>query len=218
MPQIQDQKKEKKRRAIIRASLRVFARKGYETSALDEVAREAHLAKGTLYLYFKDKEDLYFQVMLSVLERLEIYVGQQTKPSHNPLEKMEALARGQISFLTDNPNYLSLFMVAFSPQMATVHKRIMEPLFEKRKRLSEYLHEIVEEGKAGGFIRGDIDTRDVVFSYMGMVNQAMQSVFFARMGKKLSTAPAASAAETAQAIMKILVQGIAAKPEGGDGK
>ena len=48
MPEVQDIKKEKKRRAIIRASLRVFARKGYETSALDEVAREANLAKGTL--------------------------------------------------------------------------------------------------------------------------------------------------------------------------
>ena len=55
MLEVQDTKKAKKRNTIIRASLRVFARKGYETTALDEVAREAGLAKGTLYLYFKDK-------------------------------------------------------------------------------------------------------------------------------------------------------------------
>ena len=153
-----------------------------------------------------------------VVRREPLFAAKQIKLCHNPLEKMEALARGQIAFLTENPNYLSLFMVAFSPQMATVHKKIMEPLFEKRRQLSEYLHEIVEEGKAGGFIRGDINTRDVVLSYMGMVNQAMQTVFFARMGKKLSSAPPASAPETARTIMKVLTQGIAAKPEGGHGK
>jgi AcrR family transcriptional regulator len=218
MPEVQDIKKEKKRRAIIRASLRVFARKGYETSALDEVAREANLAKGTLYLYFKDKEDLYFQVMLNVLDRLQAYVGKQIDPSFNPLEKMEALARGQISFLTENPNYFRLFMMALNPQMATIHKRMLTPLFEKRRRLSEFLHQLVEEGKAKGLIRGDIQTRDVVFSYMGMVNQAVQAAYLTRMGKNLSSTPGASAAETAQAIMKILVQGIAAGPDKGDSK
>ena len=83
MQAVQDLKKEQRRRSIIRASLRVFSRKGYETTALDEVAREARLAKGTLYLYFKDKEDLYFHVMLAVLERLEAYVGKQISEAHD---------------------------------------------------------------------------------------------------------------------------------------
>jgi TetR/AcrR family fatty acid metabolism transcriptional regulator len=215
MIEVQNAKKEKKRNTIIRASLRVFARKGYETTVLDEIAREARLAKGTLYLYFKDKEDLYFQVILTVLERLEAFVGQQIGQSENPLEKMAAVARAQIGFFARNPSYFRLFMVAFTPEMATIHKKLLEPLFEKRRWLSEYLHTLVDEGKARGLIRDDIHTPDVVFGYMGMVTQAVQSVCMPRVAKIAPEEHKGSPQKKAEAIMKILVQGIAARPEGG---
>jgi AcrR family transcriptional regulator len=218
MPEVQDLKKEKKRKTIIRASLRVFSRKGYEATALDEVAREARLAKGTLYLYFKDKEDLYFQVMLSVLERLEASVAKQISASQNPLEKLAAVARAQIGFFADNPSYFRLFMVAFNPEMATIHKKFLDPFFEKRRRLDEYLQGLVEEGKKKGQIRNDIVTREVVLGYMGMVNQAVQSVCLPRFASFASfdrDVQPVSPAEKAGAIMKILLHGIAAGPEGG---
>ena len=215
MPEVQELKKEQRRRAIIRASLRVFSRKGYETTALDEVAREARLAKGTLYLYFKDKEDLYFHVMLSLLERLEAFVGEQISDSQNPLDKLAAVARAQIGFFADNPNYFRLFTVAFNPEMATIHKKLLGPFFEKRQRLGEYLHGLVEEGKKKRLIRGDIDTRDVVLSYMGMVNQAMQAVCMPQFESNVQITHPASPAQKADSIMKILLQGIAAPPEGG---
>jgi len=216
VPELQDLKKEQRRRTIIRASLRVFSRKGYETTALDEVAREARLAKGTLYLYFKDKEDLYFQVMLSVLERLEDFIGAQTSESQNPLQKLAAVARAQIGFFVDNPHYFRLFMAAFNPEMATIHKKLLGPFFEKRRRLGEYLHGLVEEGKKKHLIRGDIDTSDVVLSYMGMVNQAVQSVCMPRFESDSRDDHPASPAQKAESIMKILLQGIAARPEGGN--
>ena len=215
MTEVQDLKKEKRRKAIIRASLRVFSRKGYETTALDEIAREARLAKGTLYLYFKDKEDLYFHVMLSVLERLEAFVAKQTSESQNPLEKLAAVARAQIGFFVDNPEYFRLFTAAFNPEMATIHKKLLGPFFEKRRRLGEYLYGLVEEGKKNHLIRGDINTRDVVLSYMGMVNQAVQSVCMPRFELNTQNDHPVSPAQTAGSIMKILLQGIAARPEGG---
>ena len=215
MSEMQDTKKEKRRNAIIRASLRVFSRKGYEATALDEVAREARLAKGTLYLYFKDKEDLYFHVMLSVLERMGTFVEKQIPESQNPLEKLAAVAKAQIGFFADNPNYFRLFMVAFNPEMATIHKKLLGPIFEKRRQLGEYLHGLVEEGKKKHLIRGDIDTLEVVLSYMGMVHQAMQSACMPRFELQSSEDFPASPAQKADSIMKILVQGIAARREGG---
>ena len=215
MPEVQDPKKEHRRNSIIRASLRVFSRKGYETTALDEVAREARLAKGTLYLYFKDKEDLYFQVMLSVLERLEGVVEKQISDSQDPLEKLAAVARAQIDFFADKPHYFRLFMVAFNPEMATIHKKLLEPFFEKRRRLAEYLHGLVDEGKKKQLIRGDIDTRDVVLSYLGMVNQAIHSVCMPKPELKSQDDHPLSEALRVESIMKILLQGIAARREGG---
>ena len=216
MQAVQDLKKEQRRRSIIRASLRVFSRKGYETAALDEVAREARLAKGTLYLYFKDKEDLYFHVMLAVLERLEAYVGKQISDANDPLENLAAVARAQIGFFADNPNYFRLFMVAFNPEMATIHKKLLGPFFEKRRQLGDYLHGLVEEGKKNRLIRGDIDTRDVVLSYIGMVNQAVQSVCIPRFESEEPDDSPASPVHKAASIMRILLHGVAAAPEGGN--
>jgi AcrR family transcriptional regulator len=217
MPGEQDPKKEKRRQAIIRASLRVFSRKGYEPTALDEVAREARLAKGTLYLYFKDKEDLYFHVMLSLLEGLGSYVQEQVSGSQDPLEKLAAVARAQIDFFAGNPHYFRLFMVAFNPEMATIHKKLLGPFFEKRRQLGEYLQDLVEEGKKKRLLRGDIDTGDVVLSYMGMVNQAIHSVCMSKLKLQSRDDPPVSELHKADSIMKILLEGIAARREGGTG-
>ena len=236
MPEVQELKKEQRRRAIIRASLRVFSRKGFETTALDEVAREARLAKGTLYLYFKDKEDLYFHAMLGVLERLETFVTRQIVASQNPLDRLKAIALAQVTFFAENPNYFRLFTAAFNPEMASIHRKLLGPFFERRRRLDEYLHGLVEEGKRKKMIRGDIDTRDVVLSYVGMVNQAIHSVIMSRMDTAGMSAAAADAsgkgvcrivegcgearesspAELVRAIMKILLQGIEGGAEGGN--
>jgi AcrR family transcriptional regulator len=64
-----------RRQAILDAALAVFAEHGYEAARLDEVARRAGMAKGTLYLYFKDKQALFESLIRSaidpVLERLQ---------------------------------------------------------------------------------------------------------------------------------------------------
>ncbi|MBN2551709.1 MAG: helix-turn-helix transcriptional regulator [Spirochaetales bacterium] len=236
MPEVQELKKERRRRAIIRASLRVFSRKGYETTALDEVAREARLAKGTLYLYFKDKEDLYFHAMLAVLERLETFVTRRIVASRDPLDRMKAIALAQVTFFAENPNYFRLFTAALNPEMASIHRKLLGPFFERRRRLDEYLYGLVEEGKSKNMIRGDIDTRDVVSSYVGMVNQAIHSVCMSRMdtagmtveaigasGKDMcrmaegfGEARESSPAERVQAIMEILLRGIEGGAEGGN--
>ena len=57
-----------RRQAILEAALTVFAEHGYEAARLDEVARRAGVAKGTLYLYFKDKEALFESLIRSAID------------------------------------------------------------------------------------------------------------------------------------------------------
>lgn len=56
--------KDAKRRAILRAAIRCFAKSGYDATSLDDVARLAEVAKGTLYLYFPSKADLFATLLL----------------------------------------------------------------------------------------------------------------------------------------------------------
>lgn len=58
-----EREKEARRTQILDAAARVFSNKSYLEATLDEVAAEAELAKGTLYLYFKNKQDLFVSLM-----------------------------------------------------------------------------------------------------------------------------------------------------------
>lgn len=56
--------KDAKRRSILRAAIRCFAKKGYDAASLDDIARSAEVAKGTVYLYFRSKADLFASLVL----------------------------------------------------------------------------------------------------------------------------------------------------------
>src|SRR5215831_14030386 len=59
-----------RRQAILDAALEEFAARGFEATRLDDVARRAHIAKGTIYLYFRDKESLFQELVRTMLSPL----------------------------------------------------------------------------------------------------------------------------------------------------
>jgi TetR/AcrR family fatty acid metabolism transcriptional regulator len=64
-----EEKKKDKRNKIINAALEIFTEQGFHNTRLDDIAKEANVAKGTLYLYFKSKEDLFVHCLLDGSEK-----------------------------------------------------------------------------------------------------------------------------------------------------
>jgi len=64
--------KERRRQQIMVAAKRVFAEKGFTRTTIEDIAREAELSPGTLYLYFKNKDELYASLSLRILKYLQI--------------------------------------------------------------------------------------------------------------------------------------------------
>ncbi|MBN1837221.1 MAG: TetR/AcrR family transcriptional regulator [Spirochaetales bacterium] len=194
--------REIKRKRILEAALKLFARKGFGATAMDEVARSARLAKGTVYLYFKDKEDLYAQVVLDVLDRLQASVVERYQESRGVVEKLRGVAEAQILFFSRNRDFFRLFSLLQSTDAVVVHRRLFTPLLEKRRLLEAFLQELFEEGKREGAIRSDVDTPAMVDSFIGMVNQAVGRFCF-------EDRPAAEQPEErAAAVMSILLRGV----------
>jgi len=69
MKQSRKQPAEKRRQQLIRAAAKVFAKKGYSGATTAEIARAARLTKGALYFHFKNKEDLFFAVVMDLNDR-----------------------------------------------------------------------------------------------------------------------------------------------------
>jgi AcrR family transcriptional regulator len=89
-----------RREAILKAALQVFAAKGFAATRLDDVAAKARIAKGTVYLYFEDKEALFEQLILGfaapVLEQVRVAAVDSDLPFKVLLERVFALFRTEV--------------------------------------------------------------------------------------------------------------------------
>jgi AcrR family transcriptional regulator len=62
-PIVSDDYKEKKRQDILDSAMICFAKKGYETTTVDEICKQSGVSKGTIYTYFKSKAEIYMDLM-----------------------------------------------------------------------------------------------------------------------------------------------------------
>ena len=197
-----DTKREQKRTAIMAAALKVFSKKGYSPAALDEVAREAQIAKGTLYLYFQDKQDLFSSTILHVIDNLATKMIEGLDESMTPLEILRNVAYIELEYFSKNTEFFGLIRTAMSGNLLGEHEPLINKITERRLELISYLNEVIQRAKKEDLIREEIDTEAIVYSYLGMVEAAMDQMGFTKgkplpdVGKKVDT------------IMNILFEGI----------
>lgn len=91
------QERQARRRRIQRAARTVFAEKGYSKTSIEQIAREASLSVGAIYLYFRSKEDLYVSLLE---ETLELFDAEMTQIRNHPGLKVDDKLRNTWTFLT----------------------------------------------------------------------------------------------------------------------
>ncbi|OHD74124.1 MAG: hypothetical protein A2V99_15230 [Spirochaetes bacterium RBG_16_67_19] len=207
--------KEGRRQAILQAALQVFARKGYEPATLEAVAREAGLAKGTLYLYFKNKEDLYFHTAVHVLESLQDSILEKSRRCSGALDRLRATALGQFDFFVRHRDTLQMLAAFSHPGLARLHKRLLAAMMEKWAGHLQRITGLVEEGQRAGAIRPDIPPGHIALAFTGMASQVAQVLVGFPLAKSAATAsgpqagqPRESAEVMADTMMRILVEGV----------
>lgn len=104
--------KERRREQIIDAAERVIFSKSLEQATMDEIAEEAELSKGTLYLYFKNKTELYLAITQRGSDLLnsrfaKVFAGTH---DHTGIELIRLLGETYLNFVRENPNYFTAFM------------------------------------------------------------------------------------------------------------
>lgn len=102
-------------REIGEAALRVVARRGLEGTTMQEIADEAGLAKGTLYLYFDGREDLVVKVAQSAFEELRGAVAAALAGEGPALGRLEASVRAHVSFFERRRELFRLFLAVAHP-------------------------------------------------------------------------------------------------------
>ena len=108
VPKIVD--KEKRKKEIIDATLKIFSEKGYEATSMSQVAKAAEIGKGTIYEYFESKEELILNAVSSWVELIESEAERQVGEIDDPVERLRKYAHSAMSAFTSDKRVMRLFM------------------------------------------------------------------------------------------------------------
>jgi len=126
--------RERRRQQIIVAAKRVFSEKGYSKSTMEDIAREAELSPGTLYLYFKNKDELYASLSLRILQYLNIRLEDvKREKDAEPRKKIAAIKEALFDVYQFDPMIL---INMFHLQSSETLKNLSSPLLENITELS----------------------------------------------------------------------------------
>lgn len=200
-----EDKREIRRRDIMKATLRVFSEKGYTPMVLDDVAREAGIAKGTLYLYFKDKEDLFHSTIMSVIEDYAEMLERELRDDMPPLEVLELTARSFISYFGKNRDFFNIHLTVITYNLMSNYSRLFGDLMNRHREFFSFLSGVMEGGKRQGVIRRDAPTRDLVIAYYGILDQSVSSMVLYQDGGEMDPE------QMARSAMNIFLQGAASR-------
>ena len=106
--------KEQRRRDILNAAEKLFFSKGYDNVSLNEIAKEVKLGRSTLYLYFENKEELFFAIVLRGAQILYGIVLRGSKKAKTSYEKLAAFRDAYYEFSKKFPDYLKAYNYLFS--------------------------------------------------------------------------------------------------------
>jgi len=182
----------------MRAATKTFARSGYFNSKVADIARAAGVADGTVYLYFKSKEE----ILRSIFERNTseaVRAGREELAKiEDPREKLRRIARHHLERLGDDRDLAVVFQVELRGTT-----KFMEEF--SAAGLAEYLgliREVLEEGQAAGVFRRELKAKLVAKVLFGALDEMATNWILSRRRYKL--------APLADEVLDIFLKGVSA--------
>jgi AcrR family transcriptional regulator len=140
-----------KHNSILDAARAVFSRDGYASSSVEDVAAEAGIAKGTVYLYFKSKEELYLAALLRDLRAFSAEARARMDSAPNLRQKLEAFLRVRLEYGKAHRDFLRIYLTEYSSMSA------MSPIGRQMRRLQRdnmrHLASVIERARRKREIR-----------------------------------------------------------------
>ena len=102
-----------KRLAILKAASKVFSERGYRGASMDEIALEAGIVKGTLYYNFKNKEELFDQIVEYGINQLKSKIEEVNKLNMNARLKLRKCIKVQLEYVYKNKEFFKVILSQF---------------------------------------------------------------------------------------------------------
>src|SRR4029450_13576493 len=162
-----EKSKPDKYQKIIQAATKVFASQGFYNSKVADIAREADVADGTIYLYFKNKDD----ILISIFENsMDTFIGaleKTLKSLKDPIEKLHCFIRLHLELVENNQDVAQVLQI----ELRQPSKFMKEYAATKFRDYLEIIAEVLEEGQRLGLFKKEISPGIVKRAIFGAVDE-----------------------------------------------
>ncbi|MGY8826823.1 MAG: TetR family transcriptional regulator [Candidatus Latescibacterota bacterium] len=142
--------KVERRKQILEEAARLFSSKRFDEVLMDEIAQGAGVAKGTLYTYFSDKEELYFSVIFEGISRLNEQIQAKAAGQKDPEKKLRKIVHSIVSFFSQNRFFFKLMSIEDSK--SDTGKSENRSRWHEQKRIQlAVIQSVLVDGKRQGY-------------------------------------------------------------------
>lgn len=185
-----------KREAILRAAIRVFARNGYFSSKVADIARAADVADGTVYLYFKSKEEILHSIFDQNMAEALASGRKLIEKITDPREKLRRIALLHLERLGADRDLAVVFQVELRGSTKFMQEFSAAGFAEYLKLLCQ----IFEEGQRAGVFRKDLNAKVVSKILFGALDEMATNWIISKRSYKLEP--------MADIVMDVFINGV----------
>jgi TetR/AcrR family fatty acid metabolism transcriptional regulator len=196
----QDRKLER-RQAILRGAVRVFADKGFFHATVAEIARQAGVADGTIYLYFKSKDDILLSIFDDQMAQLTEAAREAVQGLSSAAEALTAVVGLHLGAVVENPSLAAVLIMELRQSVLFVRDA-------EKARLTAYLNligEVVARGQKTGEFRSDVHPAAMKRALFGALDELTHGWLVAR-GRKFDLV------RSGREVAELFVRGLKATP------
>jgi AcrR family transcriptional regulator len=155
---------------IVQAAEKVFCLKGFDDASMDEIAQEAQFTKRTLYQYFANKEDLFFEVVHKGLYKLNGYIAKSYQEDVNGYQKLVLSGKRIVAFFKDYPALFRLFsFVGHVKKSSSENSQRRLAWMQQNNELFSTVAAVIKAGQADGSIHAGLDAQKTAFSLIFLI-------------------------------------------------
>jgi TetR/AcrR family fatty acid metabolism transcriptional regulator len=181
---------------IIEAAVRVFARKGYYNSRVSDIAREAGIAAGTIYLYFRTKDDILVTLFRDKMAQFVGSLHKAIADEPDAVSKLSRLIRLHFEMLEEDPQLAEVVQV----ELRQGQKFFRGASSHEIASYFALITSVLEEGVAEGRFRAGLPVKVTTKALFGAMDQMATSWVLGKRGYRL--------ADTADALADIFLRGL----------
>jgi TetR/AcrR family transcriptional regulator, fatty acid metabolism regulator protein len=163
-----------KRRQILDAAIRVFARQGFYSTRVSDIADEAGVAYGLVYHYFKSKDEVLNELFSERWSLLLTAIEEADREGVSPRAKLEAVAGFIVDSYRHDPELMKVIIVEVTRAANSFGRTHLPEI----RRAYDSIAKIVAEGQEDGSFRRDVDPNFASMAFYGAIEQLLSGWIF----------------------------------------